>query len=1111
MINQLQKVPQKQVFKQKVYLKDGGLIWATSDPLHSEVHLDIKASDTIITDSSKVNRAITFYTYNNYSDFIDHYELLIYEVKDSNNLIPLKLIEGEKLPQEIKWDIKKEKKISLLAGMKLEYILRVYDKDGNYDETNPRNIDIKRGNELYHEDDLLAKIFGTSNLKNRSIPIYGGRVRVYGEGISTDSILKISEHEVRVDKSGKFVYEKIKKAGIYEIPLTLMDSKGDIYEQSLNVDVKDEHLFLVGIADVTVGENSVSGNIKPLESDEHYDGDIFVDGRVAFYLKGKIKGKYLITAQMDTQESEIKDMFKNIQKKDPKSIFRHLDPDRYYYVYGDDSTSYKDTNSQGKMYIKVQWDKSKALWGNYNTGITGNEFANVNRSLYGAKLKYSSMNITKYGDNKSDLIVFGSEAQSASSHNEFEGTGGSLYYLKHTDILQGSEKVWVEILETNSQRVAQKIELRRGRDYEIDELQGRIILTRPLSPYASMSGPSIIKLQPLDGDRVLLKVDYEYVPNNFEPNRGTYGVRGKQWLSDFIGVGATYAHEGRDGNDYEIKGVDVTLKGGKKTYIKAEYASSESIQAAAGNFVSHDGGLNFNSFDNNNTNKDGNAFGVEAKIALSDYINTQHDSTLGVWYKKRESGFSSARLGDTKESTDIGVEVDSQISENIRVTARGTSFEKNSNEKNVASLEADYIYNQLELGLQTTYVENRYSDNSNAKGTLVGAKAKYKFNDDIDAYISAQTTIDKSGSYESNDLVTIGASVQRGKIKANAEASTGDRGNAVSVGADYAYSDTNSIYGTYTIHTDRTDAQRNIATIGQKTKINDDLSIFTEHQFSNSEDIAGVGHTFGMDYIFGEYLTGNLTYTKSDMKKGNLRDRDAISGSLNYSKDRLRASTKLEYRDDSGKDIKTKQYLSANKLSYKVNPSWRALAKLNYSVTKDDLSNLNDAKFIEAGIGFAYRPVDNSKFNMIGKYTFLYDLTSSAQDILRADEKAHIISAEMSYDILQEWTIGSKLGYKHQGIREHRSYGDWLSSDIKLAALRVNYHLIKSWDAMAEYHWLNQENDGTNHGVLLGVYKHIGDNLKLGVGYNFSSFSDDLTKSNDYDAKGWFVNVIGKI
>ena len=56
--------------------------------------------------------------------------------------------------------------------------------------------------------------------------------------------------------------------------------------------------------------------------------------------------------------------------------------------------------------------------------------------------------------------------------------------------------------------------------------------------------------------------------------------------------------------------------------------------------------------------------------------------------------------------------------------------------------------------------------------------------------------------------------------------------------------------------------------------------------------------------------------------------------------------------------------------------------------------------------------------------------------------------------------------------------------------------------------WLS-ELQQTNYGVLAGVYRHIGDNLKIGVGYNFGKFSDDLTDLT-LDDEGVFVNVIGK-
>ena len=63
---------------------------------------------------------------------------------------------------------------------------------------------------------------------------------------------------------------------------------------------------------------------------------------------------------------------------------------------------------------------------------------------------------------------------------------------------------------------------------------------------------------------------------------------------------------------------------------------------------------------------------------------------------------------------------------------------------------------------------------------------------------------------------------------------------------------------------------------------------------------------------------------------------------------------------------------------------------------------------------------------------------------------------------------------------------------------------------MAEIRWLQtEEADNARSGLLVSVNRHIADHFKVGVGYNFTDFSDDLTDL-DYDHEGWFLNVIGK-
>ena len=47
-------------------------------------------------------------------------------------------------------------------------------------------------------------------------------------------------------------------------------------------------------------------------------------------------------------------------------------------------------------------------------------------------------------------------------------------------------------------------------------------------------------------------------------------------------------------------------------------------------------------------------------------------------------------------------------------------------------------------------------------------------------------------------------------------------------------------------------------------------------------------------------------------------------------------------------------------------------------------------------------------------------------------------------------------------------------------------------------------------GALLGVYRHLGEHFKVGVGYNFTDYSDDLTDLS-FRNDGWFLNIIGEM
>ena len=106
------------------------------------------------------------------------------------------------------------------------------------------------------------------------------------------------------------------------------------------------------------------------------------------------------------------------------------------------------------------------------------------------------------------------------------------------------------------------------------------------------------------------------------------------------------------------------------------------------------------------------------------------------------------------------------------------------------------------------------------------------------------------------------------------------------------------------------------------------------------------------------------------------------------------------------------------------------------------------------------------------------------------------------------WEVAAEIASRWGDYRSERGTGAWFDSRAQFAAVQLRYHLIARWDAMAEYRCFKVKDGGTRRGRLIGADRQLGENFKLGAGYNFTDFSDDLTDLS-YDNRGWFLNLTG--
>jgi hypothetical protein len=1121
-----------------VRLACGAALWATEDPVLGLPELSVSAPSVVAYEGGAITNAVDFYVRGNYPSFVDRYEITLYRAIDVDLIDPLATVPVDVAGvSRVQWDGSLQKDVMLRTGDELVYVLRAYDKQGRYDETHPRKLLLVTPEEYEHAGQLLRvseqdgtelsldealqrslieDAFAGNGLRLQNIPIYGSRIRIHGRDVPQGMSLTINGDDYPIDLERKFVAEYLVPVGQHSFDIVARgggEQGADEERESLTINVTGRYFFAVGLADLTVSQNDISGSQAYFENDSRYQDDVISDGRLAFYSKAKLDGKYLITAQADTTERDLEHMFDGFTDADPQDVFRRLDPDLYYPVYGDDSTTYRDVDTMGRFYLRVDWDKNQALWGNYATGFSGTEYAQYVRSLYGAALNWRSQDPNRWGDPNSELRLFGSEAQTAPGHVELLGTGGSLYYLPHTDLLPGSDLVVLEIRDLTTGRVERRIPLQRGVDYEIDELQGRLILARPLAQITRENSPTLTRDSPLDGLEQRLVVDYEWVPSDFDSDQIAAGGRARQWFGDHLGVGLTYVDENRAGEDYTIMGGDLTLQAGKGTYIKTEYTETESSTAPV--FLSDNGGFSFTRADAQGP-REGEAKLVEARANLKELGWTEQDWTTGAWRRETGEGYSQSRYATGRAITEEGVEALGNITTQLGLYSRYSKAESGIDTLTQAQTTLEWrIDDTHTLSGEVRQVED--TSVADATGGLGAVKYTQRFGKSLDLYGLAQATLDDDGGrYEDNDALTLGGKyLYADRSSLGAEITSGDRGNAAQVNAEYAVDPGHTLYGAYTYSTDTTARSlfnpdpRGGWTLGQRWQLSNQVTMYNESQFLKEPSQSGLAHTYGMDFYPGQGWNTGFTLTKGELDSATgTVERRAVSVSGGHTSPDTDWRSRLERRRDTGAEER-EQWVSTNRVTHRVNESWRIAARLNYSKTDDMLDPQAGAKFFESNLGFAYRPWDSTRWGLFGRYTYLYDLAALGQDGgAQVDQRSHVVSFEGVFKPGRHWEYAAKLARRQGEIRMRRMEGGWFDSTTNFAALQTRYELRRRWHALAEYRWLAVDDGGTRHGFLVGLDRDIGRNFRIGVGYNFTEFSDDLTDF-DYEQRGWFLNMVG--
>ena len=271
-------------------------------------------------------------------------------------------------------------------------------------------------------------------------------------------------------------------------------------------------------------------------------GKSLAGARAALYLKGKVKGDYLLTLAYDSA------------KYTQNVLFQDIDPNSFYPIYGDSSVVGVDAQSSGKLYVRVDNKLSYLLYGDYTTQDSNpaRVLSQYSRTLTGGKAHYEEGNVI------ADAFV--SQQTFRRVIDEFPARGVSgPYSVSNPRGISGSEKIEIVVRDRFQPQVVLKLTgLTRYSDYEFEPFGGQVLFKAAI--------PSIDD----QGNPVSIRITYEVDQGG--DSYTVYGGDVNLRLSNALTIGLAGARDNNPIVPYEVTGANLQYSFSPNTILQAELA-----------------------------------------------------------------------------------------------------------------------------------------------------------------------------------------------------------------------------------------------------------------------------------------------------------------------------------------------------------------------------------------------------------------------------------------------------------------------------------------------------------------------------------------------------------
>ena len=875
-------------------------------------------------------------------------------------------------------------------------------------------------------------------------------------------------------------------------------------------------------------DNELKGFTK-----EFSGGKTKFGARAAVYLKGKVKGEYLLTLAYDSD--------KDVRKK----LFQDIDPNAFYPVYGDSSVRGVDAQSSGKLYVRIDNKLSYFLLGDYSTGDNNpaRQLSQYSRSLNGVRAHYE--------EGKVVANAFVAQQTFRQVIDEFPARGVSgPYSVSNPNGVSGSEKI--EILTRDRFRPVNIIKttpVSRNLDYEFEPFSGQILFRAPIPSFDDQLNP------------ISIRVVYEVEQGG--QKFLVYGADVSLKLTPSLTIGVAASKDENPAAPYEVSGANISLKLSKNTELIAEVARSTSVVNTPASGFNNNVSSNFNG-------KSGEQKGSAGRIELR---HADDDLRIRAYALRSSPDFNNPSSGVTGGKTELGTTGAYKFNDKLSVTGEVLSSKDviggSLNEQGAIGVDLKVtdrltvgagarrvVQNAISLTQTTATNCANLAGTTTVPGAIAGYNTGYGIsqsgNQSIDpatglpiicnTAINAgapvapagidRTAIFARASYKITDALTVDGELQdvsgtdpttlyrlgarwaatdRLSLSGETQGSFSGGGSGLyRLGADWRVADKTRLYSRYERATQYSGAYglgtgpiSDALTLGVDTQYMQDGALYSEYRLRDSGSGKEVQRALGLrnGWVLAEGLRMTTNVERLASTSGNT---SAAAVGLEYTANPVwKSSGRVEWREDAN----TTNWLVTLGVARKLDSDWTLLAREYANVANPRTGAGNSKLQSRFQLGFAYRPVDNNKFDALGLYERKdnRDTSPGAQ----IDSTTNIISFRGNYHPSRAWWLSGRYAYKNVNELLLGTVKD--SYRAQLLGGRVTYDVTNKWSVGGIFSMLHGTGGDTQYAYGLEVGYVVMDNLYATLGYNWRGFASSGTAAgltgNDYTNRGWVLGL----